>query len=48
MAKKEKTPKAAGAPKKKRFYHTLVDAYKVVKRTYSWEQELVPQLWPQP
>ena len=36
MAKKEKTPKAAGAPKKKRVYHTLVDAYKVVKRTYSW------------
>ncbi|WP_099333131.1 DUF4191 domain-containing protein [Actinomyces minihominis] len=36
MAKKDKSPKPAGAPKKQRFYHTLIDAYKVVKRTYPW------------
>ncbi len=35
MAKKDKAG-SAGQPKKQRWYHTLIDAYKVVKRTYSW------------
>lgn len=36
MAKKDKSAPAASAPKKQRFHETLRDAYKVVKRTYSW------------
>lgn len=34
MAKKD-TP-GTPAPRKQRWYHTLIDAYQVVKRTFSW------------
>ncbi len=34
MAKKDK--QSTPAPRKQRWYHTLIDAYKVVKRTFSW------------
>lgn len=36
MAKNDKSTGTASAPKKQRFHETLWDAYKVVKRTYSW------------
>ncbi len=36
MAKKDKSAGTTGAPKKQRFHQTLIDAYKVVRRTYPW------------
>lgn len=47
MAKKDKTSRSEtgqSAPKKRRWYHNMIDAYKITKRTYPWISWVMPLL----